>query len=108
MSFEVLLTEDAERDLVDIYTHVADHDSPAKAEHVLDRIEKVIESLRENPGRGSYPKELAALGIRDYRQVFFKPYRIIYRTFGERVYVYLLADGRRDMETLLTQRLFMA
>jgi len=36
------------------------------------------------PERGVYPKELLDLGIRDYREVFFKPCRIIYRLQGER------------------------
>lgn len=62
--------------------------------------------MAENPERGSRPKELLALGIREYRQVFFKPYRAIYRVIGRRVYVYLVADGRRDMQTLLARRLF--
>jgi len=49
-----------------------------------------------------------ALGIREYRQTFFKPCRVIYRIGGPRIYVYLIADGRRDMQTLLTRRLFGA
>ena len=31
MRFEVLLTEDASRDLEDIYTYVAEHDAPGTA-----------------------------------------------------------------------------
>lgn len=108
MRFEVLLTQDANRDLEDIYTYVAEHDVPGKAEHLLGRIADVIESLSTYPDRGSYPKELSALGIRDYRQRFFKPYRIIYRVIGKRVYVYLIADGRRDFQTLLARRLLSA
>lgn len=57
------------------------------------------------PERGSHPKELLTLGIREYRQVFFKPYRLIYRVIDKRVYIYLITDARRDMQTLLTQRL---
>jgi toxin ParE1/3/4 len=106
--FEVLLTADASSDLEELYDYIASHDAPAKAEHVLDRIAKVIETLTAFPERGSYPKELLALGIRDYRQTFFKPYRVIYRVFGERVYVYLIADGRRDMQALLQRRLLGA
>jgi len=45
------------------------------------------------------------LGIHDFREVFFKPYRIIYRVDRNTVYVYLVADGRRDMQTLLSRRL---
>jgi toxin ParE1/3/4 len=68
----------------------------------------VVESLATLPERGSHPKELLALGVRDYRQTFFKPYRVIYRVVGQRVYVYLIADGRRDMQTLLARRLLGA
>jgi toxin ParE1/3/4 len=46
------------------------------------------------------------LGIREYRQNFFKPYRMIYRMTGQQVVVYLIADGRRDMQTLLARRMF--
>ncbi len=105
MRFEVLLTDDANRDLEDIYSYVAEHDAPGKAEDLLDRIEWVIESLSTHPDRGSYPKELSALGIREYRQRFYKPYRIIYRVIGKRVYIYLIADARRDFQTLLARRL---
>ena len=52
-----------------------------------------------------YPKELLSLGIRDYRQTFFKPYRMIYRVVERRVYVYLIVDARRDMQTRLARRL---
>jgi toxin ParE1/3/4 len=65
---------------------------------VLQRLEKVIESLSAYPERGSCPKELVALGIRDYRQAFFKPYRTICRIVERRVYVYLIVDGRRKLQ----------
>jgi toxin ParE1/3/4 len=88
MRYEVLLTGDAVQDLEEI-----------------DRIEGTIAGLGIFPERGAYPRELLALGIRDYRETFFKPYRIIYRVQGARVYVYVIADGRRDMQSLLARRL---
>jgi toxin ParE1/3/4 len=103
--FEVLLAGDAARDLEEIFEYIAEHDHPPKAGHVLDRIEDVLRSLATLPERGSHPKELLQLGIRDYRQAHFKPYRVIYRVVGQRVYVYLIVDGRRDLQTLLTRRL---
>jgi len=101
----VLLTADAARDLSSLYEYVAVADSRAKAERVLERIQAVIASIARIPERGSPPKELLALGNKDYRQVFFKPYRIIYRAFDEQVIVFLIADGRRDFQSLLTRRL---
>lgn len=108
MVFKVLLTEDAAIDLEDIYTYMAGHDSPTKADHLLDIIEKKLNSLSELPERGVQPKELLSLGIHDYREIFFKPYRIIYRIDHDNVYVYLIVDGRRDMQTLLQRRLLMS
>jgi toxin ParE1/3/4 len=108
MAFRVLLTGDAARDLEEIYDYIAGHDSPAAADHVLDQIEEVVRGLSRFPNRGNFPNELLALGIRDYRETLFKPYRVIYRVIGARVYVYLVADGRRDMQTLLARRLLGA
>ena len=108
MPFAVLLTNDAARDLDDLYDYIASHDTPQKADYVLDQIEKAFSTLSEFPERGAYPKELLALGIREYREVFFKPYRIIYRIMDKNVYVLLIADGRRDMQSLLQLRLLEA
>lgn len=107
-AFEVLLTADAEIDLEDLFDYIALHDSPTAANRVLDRTGQALASLSSLPERGSYPKELLALGIRDYRQIFFKPYRLIYRVINAKVYVYLIVDGRRDMQSLLARRLLGA
>lgn len=107
MPLKVLLTDAAALDLEDIYDYIAAHDAPERADHVLDRIEEAILSLSEYPERGAYPKELLALGIRQYREVFFKPYRIIYQVLAEAVNVMLITDGRTDMQVLLQRRLLV-
>jgi len=108
MPCEVFLTADAARDLDDLYQCIVRHDTPGGAERVLTGIEKALDSLTDSPDRGGYPKELLDLGIRDYREIFFKTYRVIYRVEGDRVYVFLIADGRRDMQALLQRRLMDA
>lgn len=107
-AFEVLMTEGAEQDLESLHDYVAEHDSVVSAGRVLDQLMAVAQSLSRFPERGSYPKELLALGIKEYRQTFFKPYRVIYRIEDRRVIVYLVVDGRRDMQSLLTRRLLGA
>ena len=108
MSSQVFLTDDAARDLEDLYDYIELHDVPGKANHVLDQIDKNLTSLSENPQRGACSNELLAMGIREYREIFFKPYRIIYRVMAESVYVLVIADGRRDMQSLLQRRLLQA
>ena len=108
MPFGVFLTADAARDLNELYQYIALHDAPDKAEHVLRGIEKALGSLSEFPERGTHPEELLAVGISDYREIFFKPYRVIYRVINDAIYVFLITDGRRDMQTLLQRRLLDA
>jgi len=103
--YRVLLTQGAEQDMEAIYDYIAEFDDPVNADYVLDQLMTTAEKLAVMPERGSYPKELVGLGIKEYRQVFFKPYRLIYRVMGADVVVYVIADGRRDMQSLLTRRL---
>ena len=90
----MVVTHRAKLDLSAIVRWIAQHDSPGAAEHVLLQ-----------PDRGAYPAELLALGIRRYRQVFFKPYRVICRVDRNQVAVLLIADERRDLRTLFERHL---
>jgi toxin ParE1/3/4 len=105
MAFEVVLTAAAVRDLEEIAGWIAQNDAPARAAEVVERIESAITALAKFPNRSAHPPELLALGIREYRETSFKPYRIVYRVEGRRVHVDLIADGRRDMQSLLARRL---
>ena len=104
---EVLLTQSAASDLNSIHAYITSHDCPETADRVLDQIEDVFTALSEFPERGNYPPELAELGMREFRERFFKPYRIIYRVIECKVYVLLIADGRREMQSLLERRLLI-
>lgn len=108
MAIEVLLTDDAIDDLQDIADYLSTTESADVASRVVGKIEEAYLKLGELPNRGAIPHELSELGMRDFRQVFFKPYRIIYEVEEDRVVVYVIADGRRDMRTLLRRRLLRA
>lgn len=105
MKFSVLITEDAQRDLDDIHAYIASQDGFARAGTVLDGVTATLSKLTRFPNRGEYPPELVALGIRQFRQVHYKPYRAIYQVTGSAIHVLLVADGRRDMQALLQRRL---
>jgi len=107
MSFAILLTEDALRDLDDLYAFIfiAAQDGIERADGVLERTHEKLAALRDFPERGEYPPELAALGIRQFRQIHYKPWRMVYQVGQDTVTVMLIADGRQDMQTLLQRRL---
>jgi toxin ParE1/3/4 len=106
--YKVIVTEHALLDLDDIAHHITLHDGPDRAEEVARRIERAYSSLSTLPHRGNYPRELLELGNRTFREVHFKPYRIVYRVLEREVVVLIVADGRRDMHALMARRLFGA
>ena len=107
-SYQVELTADAQTDLNELVNYVAQHDAPQKALQLLDQIENTLASLQTLPERGACTKELLALGNREYRETYFKPYRIIYKVLPTTVYVYVIADGRRDLRSLLARRILQS
>jgi toxin ParE1/3/4 len=101
----VRITRAARRDLEELYDWIAEHDSPGNAEYVLDQLSGVVQSLMSLPDRGTHPRELPPGMMEKIRQVFFKPYRVIYEITGEEVVIHLIADGRRNLRSLLLRRL---
>ncbi|MCY4427250.1 MAG: type II toxin-antitoxin system RelE/ParE family toxin [Halieaceae bacterium] len=103
--YRVRLTEDAEHDLIDIYRYMALYDSVENADYVLNQLEALCSRLAELPERGHVPPELNRIGVSNYREVNFKPYRVIYEVLRQGVIVHCILDGRRDIPSLLERRL---
>jgi len=103
--YQIRITSEAQKDIEDIYDYIAKKDTRQSAEYVLSELEELILSLDTNPEHGHYPDELIRQGIKQYREVLFKPYRVIYEVLLNIVVVHLCVDGRRDMMTLLERRL---
>jgi toxin ParE1/3/4 len=105
MKFSIVLIVAAKSDLREIFRYVELNDSIERADNLVDGIEQAITALTVMPQRGHYPPELDKIGIREFREIHFKPYRIIYSIHKNEVIVHCVLDGRRDMQTLLQQRL---
>lgn len=107
-TYAVILADNAEEDIERIGEYIAQTDSAQRARRVVLGIRNAVYELKELPERGRYVGEILNMGTRDYREVFNGPYRIIYRVTEDAVVVHLVADGRRDMRTLLMRRLLQA
>ena len=105
MPYVIHITDDAERDIEGIGEYISESDSYERAAYVIASIRQVVEGLRDLPERGPRVQELVDAGKPEYREVLFKPYRIIYRVADGVVNVHIVADGRRNMQTLLLRRL---
>jgi plasmid stabilization system protein ParE len=100
----VLWTRTARRDLDAIVAYIAT-DSIENAMSVLDRLQERAESLTTTAERGRLVPELRSIGVHQYRELVERPWRIVYRIEPDTVMVLAVLDGRRDLESLLLDRL---
>jgi toxin ParE1/3/4 len=103
--YNILIIDEAEKDILDIYHYIANNQSIESANYVLTQLESHCNSLALLPERGYFPPELTRLDMQMYREIHFKPYRIIYEIIKNNVYIHCVLDGRRDLEDLLRHRL---
>ena len=102
---KMILAPCAVKDIEEIVQYIKVYDSHEAAVYVLDNLELMISSLANLPNRGSCVKELEFLGIKSVREIYYKPYRIIYEVETDAVHIFCIADGRRDMVSLLEKRI---
>ncbi len=102
--FRVFWTEAARTDLETIVDFIAE-ENPSNALSTLDRLDGRARALRRFPERGRLVSELRNVDVFLYRELIEKPWRIIYRYDDKRVYVMAVLDSRRDLASLLLERL---
>lgn len=105
MTYNVYIISDAEKDILEIYNYVSTNDAEDKAEYLLKKIEEACSSLKEYPNRGHVPSDLERIGVYNYKEIHYKPYRIIYEISESVVFIHCVLDGRRSLQELLERRL---
>ena len=105
MSYKVNILIDAEKDILQLVKYVTITDSEGKAEHLLTKIQETCQSLSSYPNKGHIPPELERIGVYNYQEIHFKPYRIIYQVIDKEVYIHCVLDSRRSLQELLEKRL---
>ena len=103
-NYDVRFDHDAENDLFDIYAFVAMNDSVERADRLFAALRRTCIKLRKLPLRGKIPTELFEIGVTEFRELHCKPYRIIYSFESTTVNVHCVLDGRRDIQTILQER----
>ena len=102
--FQVLWTHTARLDLERIVEFIAEED-PASALAALARVERRCQTLAALPERGRIVPELRAVDVLTYRELIEAPWRIVYRHDVDRVHVMGVFDARRELSSLLLERL---
>jgi toxin ParE1/3/4 len=105
MTYSVIMLPEARDDLIEIFRYVAGHDSVSKADVLLNRLEEKCNSLHTAPERGHQVNELKRVHVEGFREIHFKPYRIVYQVFDTKVFVHAVLDGRRELQEFLERRI---
>lgn len=105
MKYKVNILKSAEDDLLEIYKYIYFNDCEENADKIYTNLVEKISLLQNFPNRGHIPAELSLLGMEDFLEINYKPFRIIYQLIEKVVFVHCVLDGRRDMQKLLQERL---
>ena len=103
--YDVVIDIDAENDIFEIYRYIAINDSVEKADRIYAELRKTCNKLKTLPFRGHVPTELFDIGVIEFRELHYKPYRIFYSIESSKVSIHCILDGRRDIQTILQERL---
>ncbi|MDD5383733.1 MAG: type II toxin-antitoxin system RelE/ParE family toxin [Gallionella sp.] len=103
-SYRVLWTHTAQQDLTEIVEYIA-QDSVADALAILSKLETKAALLITLPNRGRIVPELLQTGISHYRELVSASWRIVYRVESRQVLIMAVLDSRRDLQTVLLNRL---
>ncbi|RYB03466.1 type II toxin-antitoxin system RelE/ParE family toxin [Lichenibacterium ramalinae] len=91
----VRFTRRARLDLLDLWRHVAAHDS-GRADDLLDRIEASCRVLRDHPRFGRARPDVGE----GARMLVIERWIALYRIVGDDVQVVRIVDGARDLGQL--------
>ena len=95
--YSVTIIADAEEDLFKIYNTISTNDSITKAKNLLTKLEKPLKNYPHFP--------IEVISPLNYKEIHYKPYRIIYQIIDTNIYIHCILDGRRDLLQLLQERL---
>ena len=99
----IVYSDGAAGDILGITDFIV-RDSAINADKVLDRLESRIGTLTTLPERGRVVPELQWHGISNIREIFEKPWRVLYQISGSEVIIVAVYDGRRHLNDVLMER----
>ena len=102
--FKIVWSEVAIADLDSILDYIVREDSVASAQNVYGKIALKVNSLTQCPSRCRVVPELREIGVTEFRENLWGPYRICFRIYRQTVVLVAIVDGRRNLDELLVER----
>ncbi|QJI34492.1 MULTISPECIES: type II toxin-antitoxin system RelE/ParE family toxin [unclassified Pseudomonas] len=105
MNFRVEILHSAKSDLKEIKSYLTRQFSAASWQQTYDSLKQALRRIETQPYAGSMPEEIERLNLSQYRQVVCEMNRIIYEVRDKTIYVHIIADTRKNLQSLLLKRL---
>ena len=102
--FKIVWSEVAIADLDSVLDYITREDCAESAERVYGKIALKVNSLTHSPNRCRVVPELREIGVTEFRENLWGPYRICFRIYRQTVVLVAIVDGRRNLEELLVER----
>lgn len=105
---KLVFLRDAEADLLELRAYFIYQFSVSIWRAYSRKLKEAILKLTQFPQLGSVPEEIAHLGMSRYRQIISGQIRVIYEIQADTITIHILCDTRRNLRTLLNQRVLRA
>lgn len=102
--YAVIWAIEAENDFHNLIEYLIINHSTA-TEKIFQEILEKTDSLATFPERGRLVPEISDAIASNIREIFFKPWRIIYHILDDQVKILMLIDGRKPLEDELLRLL---
>lgn len=105
MAKNIVWSQDASDDLIDIVTYIKEKAGKTVAKKIFESIIGKVEKIEVLPEIGRIVPELQSVGIIDVREIIEKHWRVFYRVSGNEIQITSIIDGRRNVEELLYKKI---
>ena len=105
MSYSVVFLKSAEQDLKELKQYVVRRFGIKTWQTTLGKLKESVQTIQAHPQAGPVPEELRTLNPGQYRQILAGMNRVIYEIRQETIYIHIVCDNRRDMQSLLNRRM---
>lgn len=105
MTRQVVFLHSAECNLKELRSYILKRFGQRVWQESYNQIKDSFKTITQFPESGCIPDELENLGLVQYRQVITGMNRVIYEVRSGTVYIHVICDTRRDLQSLLMARL---
>ncbi|MFM0336873.1 type II toxin-antitoxin system RelE/ParE family toxin [Paraburkholderia fungorum] len=103
--FKLLVLDEAQGDTKDLRRYILKNFGTQTWKQTSAELAVTFDNIRQFPQSGYVPPELSDFGGLNFREALSGQNRVIYEIRDDTIYIHVVTDTRRDLQTLLQKRL---